>query len=1054
MGYFLRSSKRRADPEPANANLAKTTNLDQNSRHERAKVAHTANEALINTPEQSKEAKWQERPVACASLSKAKAASTYALNGEYLNTMKPIGEYPSLAEYKSVGLKPPPKHVLATAKLVTRTDQDDEDLMTTDTPMTPTADEHMSSGILCLDKKGDKFNGGVNPVVLRSSIENVVERELDAAVTEDVNEDELKTTLATPISEAFEPHLLPPSTAHPSLSPAETFASTPADEIITDSPFPPADTQPPASHAENSFHQTQSPPATAGADTEMASDADKPTRRDIIALLKYLPLPKSKTYDVLNARKVLERAISYCKGSSDDMVALSLVHLWYEAKNDEFKLALIHNLGRKPDERDHNLDLALRAILRHSAEDASKWHRAFNEKHVRSDVLNGYESGSDSDLSSIKTLEIETHKASFKVSDVYRDVSGPKLEEAFVTGKTNTAPIKRAKKPCPANELPFKRRREWESDLSMEENVQTKRTRFAKESKPEDLPVDSSSVRPLLEEAEIQHRNAGADSDDNSDTTPPSYPLSPRTQRSQKRQRMLDKGRAKRIESPADTMKDTTKDKVIKAPNGKKSKRSSPNFKSKAQKAKELYTSASARLRSATRSVSADNTDEVSDASNSCYSDRVNEWDKNWHERHRPQSVYVIFTFRRLVRSSLTNVIFYSDWTYEDENMDNCIVCDGGGKLLCCDTCENAFHLKCLKSLNKGSLKEEEEWYCPACDTKHLFTFSIIKGNHFRKSEFSPPDEIKDYFLGVAEGVQYDPSYPTDVKNQRYYMAVPHIPRLTKPPKAGTPAPVYNDSNLTKLLDNKQVVLCDGCGRCSDNVRPIIRCDYCTCRFHLDCLDPPLAAPPNPVAGWMCPNHLSPDDMIATKIIDGQVQERRVRRPKKVNVIDLDILPQSDNESTFDDEWRESRIRVPAGDVVMDFVKAVKSDQKNINDETAQRVKKHMLKVTKLAVKDLATRTLSNVSTDSRFSATSKEWLDEFDALCDSEIRRVRTSFLRDEEFEAADCLLDLAQAAFQQHQPQSSPTEQPKNAPTTTTDTEEDPQESSSVAEELNSRH
>ncbi|KAJ5256991.1 hypothetical protein N7478_013095 [Penicillium angulare] len=1021
MGYFLRSSKHRADPEPANADLAKTTNLEQNSRRKRAKSAHTGNEALIDTPEKSNEAKWQEHPVACASSSKAKADSTNALNREHLSTMKPIGEYPSLAEYKSVGLKPPPKHVLATAKLVTRTDQDDEDLMTTDTPMTPTADEPMSSDILCLDKKGDKFNEGINPVALRSSIENEVERELDAEMAEEVNEDEaLKTTLATPISEAFEPHLLPPSTAHPSLSPAETVVSTPADEIITDPAFPLTDTQPPASHAENPFHQTQSPPATAGAETEMASDTDKSTRRDFIALLKYLPLPKSKTYDVLNARKVLERAISYCKCSTDDTVALSLVYLWSEAKDDEFKLALIHNLGRKSNEQDHNLDLALRTILRHSADDASKWYRTFNEKHAQSDVLNGYESGSDSDLSSVKTLEIGTHKASFKVSDVYRDVSGPKLEEAFVTGKTNTAPIKRAKKPCPANELPFKRRREWESDLSMEENIQSKRTRFANESKPEDLPVDSSSVRPLLEEAEIQHRNAGADSDDNSDTSPPSHSLSPRTQRSQKRQRMLDKGRAKRTESPTGSTKNTENDKVIKMTKGQKNKNRALNFQSKKQKAKELCTSASARLRSATRSVSADNTDELSDVSNSCYSNRVNEWDKDWDERHRPQSI-----------------------DFEDENMDNCIICDGGGKLLCCDTCENAFHLKCLKSLNKGSLKDEQEWYCPTCDTKHLFTFSIIKGNHFRKTEFSPPDEIKDYFLGVAEGVQYDPSYPTDVKNQRYYMSVPHIPRLTKPPKAGTAAPVYNDSNLTKLLDNKQVVLCDGCGRCSDNVRPIIRCDYCTCRFHLDCLDPPLAAPPNPVTGWMCPNHLSPDDMIATKIVDGQVQERRVRRPKKVNVIDLDILPQSDHESTFDDEWRESRIRVPAGDVVMDFVKTVKSDQKNINDETAQRVKKHMLKVTKLAMKDLATRTLSNVSNDSRFSATSKEWLDEFDALCDSEIRRVRTGFRRDEEFEAADCLLDLAQAALQPQQPQSSPTEQPTKAPTTTTDTEEDPQES-----------
>merc|ERR1711936_615728 len=49
----------------------------------------------------------------------------------------------------------------------------------------------------------------------------------------------------------------------------------------------------------------------------------------------------------------------------------------------------------------------------------------------------------------------------------------------------------------------------------------------------------------------------------------------------------------------------------------------------------------------------------------------------------------------------------------DDEHMDVCRVCKEGGELLCCDSCPNAYHLRCIEP----PLEElpEHEWTCPRC---------------------------------------------------------------------------------------------------------------------------------------------------------------------------------------------------------------------------------------------------------------------------------------------------------------------------------------------------
>lgn len=265
------------------------------------------------------------------------------------------------------------------------------------------------------------------------------------------------------------------------------------------------------------------------------------------------------------------------------------------------------------------------------------------------------------------------------------------------------------------------------------------------------------------------------------------------------------------------------------------------------------------------------------------------------------------------------------------ENSDNCRQCGKGGELLCCDTCENSYHFKCLKPPMDPKNPPEGEWYCPRCSIRNPFTTLIAHSTYLHKTEYQAPKDIKEHFAGVGEAVVFDERYPSDPKHQRYYKPVPHLPRLTKPPSKPPQyysTPSYSDPNLLREMDVQGLISCTQCGKGTDGERPIISCDYCPCRFHLDCLDPPRAIPSNPYVGWMCPNHVTPEDMIATKeTADGDECVRRVRRTKAMKSIDIDLrLSDNPYKTTFDDEWREQRARLPAGDVILDFISSVKHD--------------------------------------------------------------------------------------------------------------------------------
>ncbi|KAI2732922.1 hypothetical protein DTO012A8_10120 [Penicillium roqueforti] len=166
--------------------------------------------------------------------------------------------------------------------------------------------------------------------------------------------------------------------------------------------------------------------------------------------------------------------------------------------DDEFKLSLIANLSEN-DGGDKQLQLALQTILNNSLIEAQRWY----QKYVRS-TANAADIPSCSESSQPAANSVGA-EPSFKVSDIYRDTSGPRVEENFLSGKSNTAPLKRPKKPCRVNENAYKRKRQWEMDPDHEEKMRAVRARLEAESYSEAV-VQYSAIRTQIGPPDaIQH---------------------------------------------------------------------------------------------------------------------------------------------------------------------------------------------------------------------------------------------------------------------------------------------------------------------------------------------------------------------------------------------------------------------------------------------------------------------------------------------------------------------------------------------------------------------
>lgn len=131
--------------------------------------------------------------------------------------------------------------------------------------------------------------------------------------------------------------------------------------------------------------------------------------------------------------------------------------------------------------------------------------------------------------------------------------------------------------------------------------------------------------------------------------------------------------------------------------------------------------------------------------------------------------------------------------------------------------------------------------------------------------------------------------------------------------------------------------------------REIIPCDHCSLYWHLDCLDPPLAAAPRKFVSatksktsWMCPNHVDPvlQDLQGSSTAVGNkhpVTNRRykVRRPKHPLLQDVAMRRGHVNNGLIEiinepDDGSEQKIaggviyRLSEDGIKMDFINRVK----------------------------------------------------------------------------------------------------------------------------------
>ncbi|KAI9706899.1 MAG: hypothetical protein M1820_004678 [Bogoriella megaspora] len=274
------------------------------------------------------------------------------------------------------------------------------------------------------------------------------------------------------------------------------------------------------------------------------------------------------------------------------------------------------------------------------------------------------------------------------------------------------------------------------------------------------------------------------------------------------------------------------------------------------------------------------------------------------------------------------------------DNDDYCTACSGGGYLLCCDGCDNAFHFSCLDPPRKKTDPIfQNPWYCSDCMAKKeapqqeprgLFQALLQNIDKRNAKTFQLPKEIRDFFEGVRTGED----------------GVFQAEKLTKTQNKNRTGWADVTPDYTKLKDSKdRPILCYSCNKSSLGGRPIIPCDVCGKNWHLDCLDPPRANPPvlRDNEGWKCPLH-SEQDLAAIPVTHLRQPERnnrtiRMRKPKKPTIVDtslrrglinnglIDIeMESSDEEGDFYEEDGPDGIvyRVPEHSIKLDFIDKVK----------------------------------------------------------------------------------------------------------------------------------
>lgn len=127
-------------------------------------------------------------------------------------------------------------------------------------------------------------------------------------------------------------------------------------------------------------------------------------------------------------------------------------------------------------------------------------------------------------------------------------------------------------------------------------------------------------------------------------------------------------------------------------------------------------------------------------------------------------------------------------------------------------------------------------------------------------------------------------------------------------------------------------MLCHLCQKPATEASPIIPCSVCALRWHLDCLDPPMAAPPA-LKTWRCPAHADETLAEAHRLAPAH----RLRRIKGAQPIAPALTRGIKNNGLVEVDWPDETeeanasgwpdpqsfgrtYKLPAKSIILDFI--------------------------------------------------------------------------------------------------------------------------------------
>ena len=105
-----------------------------------------------------------------------------------------------------------------------------------------------------------------------------------------------------------------------------------------------------------------------------------------------------------------------------------------------------------------------------------------------------------------------------------------------------------------------------------------------------------------------------------------------------------------------------------------------------------------------------------------------------------------------------------------------CLLCNGGGELLCCGGCDKTFHLSCINPLEKNPVGE---WYCDKCRRKRSIDLNLLQN---KRKKLNGTKGMSSLCTKHAAEPTQDIVKPVDSVVSNFQISRRFSRRLLKPP--------------------------------------------------------------------------------------------------------------------------------------------------------------------------------------------------------------------------------------------------------------------------------